>query len=122
MTNSGAILEESSHSGAIPVESGHSCGFRCHSGAIPAELPDSGRNLWGTVKYWLVTEATWHVVMTRDDSRYSLFIHLSPISSELLLDSNDCWRMEGNHKRHSSGKHYLYPLASHTTKDSFFLL
>ena len=50
--DSGAIPEESSHSGAIPVESGHSCGFRHYSGAIPPELPDSGRNLWGTVKYW----------------------------------------------------------------------
>ena len=25
------------------------------SGAIPAELPDSGWNLWGTVKYWTQT-------------------------------------------------------------------
>jgi hypothetical protein len=51
MMNSGAIPEESSHFGAILVESSHSCGFWCHSGAIPAELPDSGWNLWGTVKY-----------------------------------------------------------------------
>ena len=33
-------------SGAIPAD----------SGAIPAELPDSGRNLWGTVKYWKFAE------------------------------------------------------------------
>ena len=32
------------NSSAIPEESNH-------SGAIPAESPDSGRNLWGTVKY-----------------------------------------------------------------------
>ena len=32
---------DSGHSGTIPVD----------SGAILAELPDSGWNLWGTVKY-----------------------------------------------------------------------
>ena len=52
-SHSGPIPLEFNHSGAIPVESGHSCRFRCHSSAIPAELPDSGRNLWGTVKYCL---------------------------------------------------------------------
>ena len=41
MMNSGAIPADSGHSGAIPAD----------SGAIPAELPDSGRNLWSTVKY-----------------------------------------------------------------------
>ena len=31
MTDSGLIPEELSNSGAIPADSGHSCGFRCHS-------------------------------------------------------------------------------------------
>ena len=43
-------------SGAIPVpfqcHSGGFRWFRCYSGAIPAELLDSGQNLWDTVKYW----------------------------------------------------------------------
>ena len=54
LVHSGPIPLEFNHSGAIPVESGHSCGFRCHSSAIPAELPDSGWNLWGTVKYCVI--------------------------------------------------------------------
>ena len=36
------------NSSAIPVESS---AIPVDSGAIPAELPDSGQNLWGTVKY-----------------------------------------------------------------------
>ena len=48
MTDSGPIPEELSNSGAIPVDSG---AIPADSGAIPAELLDSGRNLWGTVKY-----------------------------------------------------------------------
>lgn len=53
-----------------------------------------------------------------------LFIHSSssPINSELPLDSKDCRRMGDYHKRRSSGENYLYPLASHTTKNRFFLL
>ena len=39
------------NSGAIPADSGHSSAIPADSGAIPVELPDSGWNLWGTVKY-----------------------------------------------------------------------
>ena len=39
------------NSGAIPVPFRRIPVIPADSGAIPAELPDSGRNLWGTVKY-----------------------------------------------------------------------
>ena len=58
MMNSGGIPAELSHSSLIPADSGNSSLIPADSGPIPTdsgailpELPDSGRNLWGTKKY-----------------------------------------------------------------------
>ena len=51
VTNSGAIPVLFQRNPTIPVPFRQIPVIPADSGAIPAELPDSGRNLWGTVKY-----------------------------------------------------------------------
>ena len=51
MTNSGAIPVLFRRNPTIPVPFRWIPVIPADSGAIPAELPDSGWNLWGTVKY-----------------------------------------------------------------------
>ena len=55
MTNSGAILVPFRRNQVIPVPFRWNPVIPVDSGAIPVELPDSGRNLWGTIKYWTST-------------------------------------------------------------------
>ena len=51
MTNSSAILVPFQRNQVIPVPFRWNPVIPADSGAIPAELLDSGQNLWGTVKY-----------------------------------------------------------------------
>ena len=52
VTNSSAIPVLFQRNPTIPVPFRQIPVIPADSGAIPAELPDSRRNLWGTVKYW----------------------------------------------------------------------
>jgi len=61
--------------GILPesTEYGHSCripGFLPDSAGIPPEFPDSGRNQWGSEKFW----------------DYGLFSHISIYNSWAIMD------------------------------------